>query len=100
MHRGEKELVTNYSPNPSTALPSAPCLRTVATPSLHTEVFTPSLSVQVTNYSQLCELSHVLQKCDDIFSEARSSDMAVVPRSLSSADLSSQGSESTCAEAG
>ena len=49
----------------------------------------------VSSYNHLVELSHVLQKCDDIFSEARSSDMAVVPRSLSSADLSSQGSENT-----
>ena len=31
----------------------------------------------------------MLQKCDDIFSEARHSESAVVPRSLSSADLAS-----------
>ena len=35
----------------------------------------------VTNYSQLCELSHVLQKCDDIFSRAQQSDSEVVPHS-------------------
>ena len=47
------------------------------------------------SYNHLVELSHVLQKCDDIFSEARSSDMAVVPRSLSSAELSSQSGDNT-----
>ena len=46
-----------------------------------------------TNYNHLVELSHVLQKCDDIFSEARSSTSTVVPRTLSSADLA-QGSDS------
>lgn len=43
------------------------------------------------NYNHLVELSHVLQKCDDIFSEARTfSDSSVVPRTLSSADLHRQ----------
>ena len=53
-----------------------------------------------TNYNHLVELSHVLQKCDDIFSEARSSTSEVVPRTLSSADLAqgsvSGGSASGC----
>ena len=43
------------------------------------------------NYNHLIELSHVLQKCDDIFSEARNSSSAVVPRSLSSADIAQVG---------
>jgi V-type H+-transporting ATPase subunit a len=44
-----------------------------------------------TNYNHLVELSHVLQKCDDIFSEARQTDSTVVPRTLSSADLAAAG---------
>ena len=50
----------------------------------------------VTSYNHLVELSHVLQKCDDIFSEARSAQVEVVPRSLSFAeDLSAQGAAPT-----
>ena len=33
-----------------------------------------------TNYNHLVELSHVLQKCDDIFSEARQTDSTPVRR--------------------
>jgi|EP00900_Chrysochromulina_parva_P008483 V-type H+-transporting ATPase subunit a len=40
------------------------------------------------NYNHLVELSHVLQKCDDVFSQARHAESAVVPRALSAADLS------------
>jgi len=43
------------------------------------------------NYNHLIELSHVLQKCDDIFSEARLGGSEMVPRSLSSADLRDRG---------
>jgi len=43
------------------------------------------------NYNHLIELSHVLQKCDDIFSEARLVGSDVVPRTLSSADLIRRG---------
>ena len=35
------------------------------------------------------ELAHVLQKCDDIFSLAKRSDVSVIPRSLSAADIPS-----------
>ena len=49
-----------------------------------------SESQLATNYNHLVELSHVLQKCDDIFSEARKGDSTVVPRSLSSAELAAQ----------
>ena len=51
-----------------------------------------------TNYSHLIELSHVLQKCDDIFSEARHSESTVVPRSLSVADLAAAGGAPASAE--
>ena len=47
------------------------------------------------NYNHLVELSHVLQKCDDIFSSARLSQSEVVPRSLSAADLTSMPSGDT-----
>jgi len=52
------------------------------------------------NYNHLIELSHVLQKCDDIFSEARHSESAVVPHSLSACDLAGMGSEGSLGSEG
>ncbi len=40
------------------------------------------------NYDYLIELSHVLQKCDDIFSQARHGDSVVVPRTFSATGFS------------
>jgi len=52
------------------------------------------------NYNHLVELSHVLQKCDDIFSDVRRCDSAAVPcPTLSAGELSAQRLADTAAPA-